>query len=246
MFATSSSASSTFARFARISTRTLGALGVLLSAHGAAMAAGSIKGTVTLSGKPPEAKEVNMKSDPFCAKLPGSKDEEVVVGKGGALKNVVVRIAKGATAGAAPAKEAVMDQNGCSYKPRVVVAQAGQQVLIKNSDQTMHNVHTYKGPATLFNQAQIQGQGPIKKKFPTVGDVIKFKCDVHPWMTGYVLVTDTPFFAVTAEDGAFTLPDVPAGKYTVEAWHEKFGRKTFDVTVADGKPSDLKVEFAAK
>ena len=78
-----------------------------------------------------------------------------------------------------------------------MVARAGQTVEIRNSDQTLHNVHTYKGTATLFNLAHIQGTGPQKKKFPTAGDVVKFKCDVHPWMTGWVVVTDNPYFAVT-------------------------------------------------
>jgi plastocyanin len=120
-----------------------------------AFAAGSIKGSVKLNGKAPERKELSMKGDPFCAKQAATKDEEVVVGPANQLKNAVVRIAKGAPAGAAaPTTPAVLDQQGCMYKPRVVVVQAGQQVEIKNSDQTLHNVHTYKGPATLFNLAQ--------------------------------------------------------------------------------------------
>jgi hypothetical protein len=110
----------------------------------------------------------------------------------------------------------------------------------------LHNVHTYKGPATLFNMAQPQGMPPMKKKFATVGDVVKFKCDVHPWMTGYVVVTDNPHFAVTGDDGSFEIKDVPAGKYTVEIWHEKYGSQTKELTVADGKAADLKSEFAAK
>ncbi|HEY0706960.1 MAG TPA: carboxypeptidase regulatory-like domain-containing protein [Polyangia bacterium] len=214
----------------------------------AALAAGgSVTGTVKLNGKAPEPAPLNMKSDPFCAKQPQGRDEEVVVGKGGELKNVVVRIAKGVKAPpAAPSTPAVVDQAGCVYNPRVVVAQAGQQVEIRNSDQTMHNVHTYKGTATLFNLAHIQGTPPHKKKFPTVGDVIKFKCDVHPWMTGWVLVTDNPYFKVTGADGKFDLTGVPAGTYTLEAWHEKYGTQTKEITVADGKPVDLKLEFKAK
>jgi plastocyanin len=209
-------------------------------------ATGTIKGTVKLNGTPPPAKDLNMKSDPFCAKQKGGKDEEVVVSNG-QLKNVVVRVAKGLSGTfPPPAADAVLDQQGCIYRPRVLVAQAGQSVAIKNSDQTLHNVHTYKGTATLFNQAQVFGTPPIKKKFPSVGDVVKFKCDVHPWMTGWVVVTDNPFFAVSADDGSFTINNVPAGSYTVEAWHERFGTKQAQVTVAPGKPAELALEFAAK
>jgi plastocyanin len=234
---------------AGLKAASLAGLGILVlaSAPAAHAAGGSIKGSVKLIGKAPEAAPINMKADPFCAKLPGGKDEEVVAGKAGELKNVVVRIAKGVTAPPpAPATPAIVDQNGCMYRPRVVVAQAGQTVEIRNSDMTLHNVHTYKGTQTLFNLAHVQGTGPHKKKFPTVGDIVKFKCDVHPWMTGYVVVTDNPYHAVTSDDGKFSLDGVPPGAYTLEAWHEKYGTVTKDVTVAEGKPVDLKLEFKAK
>lgn len=219
----------------------------LCAAAGTARADGStLKGTVVLKGKAPAPREINMKSDLNCPQAP-AKDEEAVVGTGGQLKNVVVRIAKGLSGTfPTPATEVVMDQNGCAYQPRVAVAQAGQTVAIKNSDKTLHNVHTFKGPSTLFNQAQLFGTPPIKKKAPSTGDVIKFKCDVHPWMTGYLVVTDNPFYAVTGADGSFSIPNVPPGTYTVEAWHEKFGTKQTSVTVTAGKPAELKLDFAAK
>ena len=168
-----------------------------------ARAAGTIQGSVKLVGKAPEPATVNMKADPFCAKQPAAKDDEVV---GGGRRRAQERRGPHRQGGGQPARRArappaVMDQNGCRYRPRVLVAQAGQTVEIRNSDATLHNVHTYKGTATLFNLAHIQGTAPYKKKFPTVGDVVKFKCDVHPWMTGYVLVTDNPHFAVSGDDG---------------------------------------------
>ncbi len=228
---------------------TLAALTAITGAAGpAAAGTGSIKGAVKLLGKAPVVPELNMKADPFCAKKP-AKSEEVVVGPAGQLKNVVVRISKGATGTfPVPTKDVEMDQDGCAYQPRVVVAQAGQAVAIKNSDQTLHNVHTYKGPSTLFNQAQPQGFPPIKKKLPSpaAGDVIKFKCDVHPWMTGFVVVTDNPFWAITGADGAFTLDNIPPGTYTIEAWHERFGVKSGQITVAPDKVATTKFDFSAK
>ena len=226
------------------------ALGVTAAAASPARearaAGGSIKGTVKLDGKAPERKDVSMVTDAFCAGRPAVKDEEVVVGGAGQLKNVVVRIAKGVAAPTpAPSKSVVLDQNGCMYRPRVVVAQAGQQVEIRNSDQTMHNIHTYKGKQTLFNEIHVQGMPPRMKPVPKVGDVVKFKCDVHPWMTGWLLVTDSPYFAVTGDDGKFEIPQVPPGKYTVEVWHEKYGSQTQEVTVAEGKPVELKLSFKA-
>lgn len=204
-------------------------------------AGGKISGTVKFAGKAPKPAPLNMKSDPFCAKH-SAVDETVLVDKKGGLKNVVVRLAKGAQPGAGKG-DVVLDQSGCAYSPRVSVAVAGQNVLIKNSDQTLHNVHTYKGPATLFNQAQPQGFPPLKKTFPKPGDAVRFKCDVHPWMTAWVLVVDNPAFAVSGEDGSFSIADVPPGKYTVEAWHEKLGTKTAEIEIRAGKDAALDFEF---
>jgi plastocyanin len=205
---------------------------------------GSIAGSVKFTGKPPEMRPVNT-PDPFCARQP-IKEEDVVVGAGGGLKNVVVRVVKGTTGTYdAPSSPATIDQSGCMYRPRAQVVMAGQTIQIRNSDQTLHNVHTYRGASTMFNQAQIPGMAPLTKTLSDGGQIIKFKCDVHPWMTGYVAVATNPFFAVTGDDGSFTIDKLPAGTYTVEAWHERLGTRTADVTVAEGQPAKLQLEFAA-
>src|SRR4051812_43791664 len=161
-----------------------------------ALGTGVIAGTVKLKGKAPEPKPVTT-PDPFCAKQV-IKEDDVAVSAGGGLKNVVVRVVKGASGSyEAPKTAAIVDQNGCMYRPRVQVVMAGQPVQIQNSDQTLHNVHTYKGASTLFNQAQIPGMAPMTKTFSDGGQIVKFKCDVHPWMTGYVAVSANPFFAVS-------------------------------------------------
>jgi plastocyanin len=207
---------------------------------------GSIIGTVKLKGTPPEMQLTKRQADPFCARTP-MKDEEAVVGAGGALKNVVVRVIKGANGHYdPPATPIVLDQSACMYRPRVQAAVAGQALQIRNSDQTLHNVHGYKGPSTLFNQAEIPGLPPITKKLPEGSEVLKFKCDVHPWMTGYVVVSPNPFFAVTGDDGTFKITGVPAGSYTIEAWHERFGTKTFDLTVADAKPTEIDFDIESR
>lgn len=198
---------------------------------------------VRFTGKVAETKAITT-PDPFCAKQ-GLKEEELMVGAGGALKNVLVRVVKGASGNyPAPAADAVVDQSGCMYRPRVQGILLGQGVQIKNSDQTLHNVHTYKGASTIFNQAQIPGMGPMAKKFSDGGQIIKFKCDVHPWMTGYVAVATNPFFAVSSADGTFSIDKLPPGTYTLEAWHERLGTKTADVTVANDKPATTAFEFA--
>ena len=207
---------------------------------------GVIQGTVKLNGKAPEMAMTKRDADPFCAKTP-MKDEEVVVGPGGGLANVVVRVTEGASGHYdPPATPAVVDQSACMYRPRVQAIVAGQQLSIRNSDQTLHNVHGYKGASTLFNQAEIPGLAPIAKKLTDADQILKFKCDVHPWMTAYVAVSSHPFFAVTGDDGRFKITGVPPGKYTLEAWQERYGSKSSEIEVTGDKPTEVAFTYESR
>ncbi|WP_437338158.1 carboxypeptidase regulatory-like domain-containing protein [Sorangium sp. So ce394] len=206
-------------------------------------AKGTIKGVVKLTGKPVEMKVPAARKDaPVC------QDKDVVynavVVNDGKLKDTLVRIAVGGVQGSwkAPDAHAVVDQKDCMYEPRIQGVVSGQQVDIKNSDRTLHNVHTYKGSETLFNQAQPRGADPLTKSWSD--GIIKLTCDIHPWMRGFVVVTDHPFFAVSGGDGSFAIEKVPAGKYKLEAWHPRYGLKTVDVTVADDKPAQVTFTYA--
>jgi plastocyanin len=206
----------------------------------------AVEGRVKLNGTPPDMPMTRRDADPFCAKTP-MKDEEVIVGPQGGLANVVVRVTEGASGHYdPPTTPASLDQSACMYRPRVQAIVAGQQLSIRNGDQTLHNVHGYKGPSTLFNQAEIPGLPPMAKKVGEAGDVLKFKCDVHPWMTGYVVVNSNPFFAVTGNDGWFRIGNLPPGTYTLTAWHERYGTKTAQVTVAEGKPAEVSFAYDGK
>ena len=209
---------------------------------GAAFAAGSVKGTISYTGAPVKAEMLKRKGDAFCAKKDFA-DETVLLSKDGkALANVMVRI-KNAPAGAtAPTTPVVVDQQDCMYRPRVQGAVEGQKIEFKNSDQTMHNVHAFAGTKTLFNAPQQPKAAPMDKEAKAT-DVVKLQCDVHPWMKGYVVYGKTGLFAVSGTDGSFEIKDVPPGKYTIEAWHEKLGTQTAEVTVENGKPVDPKLSF---
>jgi len=205
----------------------------------------SIHGVVHFAGKAPEPRPVTT-PDPFCA-AQNIKDEDLVVSPTGGLANVLVHVSQGAVGTyPPPTTEAVVDQTGCMYRPRVQAVLAGQTVQIRNSDQTLHNVHSYKGASTLFNQAQIPGGPPMTRTLGPGGQIIKFRCDVHPWMTGYVGVVSNPFFAVTGADGSFTIDKLPPGTYTLEAWHERAGVKSSaPIAVAEGQSTTAAIELGA-
>ena len=191
---------------------------------------GTISGTIQFSGKAPARKTVDTSSDAAC----GAKQEsdEVVVTKG-KLRDVHVRIKNG-TAGKhkASAAPVVIKQSGCVYLPHVVGAMVGQPVAIRNKDKTMHNVHAYIGKETWFNRSQPKGAPDIvERDTGEAGEVFELKCNVHAWMHSYMPITDHPYFDVSGSDGAFAIKNVPAGSYTLEAWHPTLGLKSTKVTV---------------
>jgi plastocyanin len=210
---------------------------------------GTITGTVTVTGKVPVMLDIaERKGDPVCAKT-AMKYNDVIVDKKNDLKDVLVRLAPGSVKGKFPTPPDVMvEQKDCMYTPRTMGIQAGGSVEVKNDDKTTHNVHTYKGQESQFNQGQPPGTPDIKlpEKGKTYDEgVITFKCDIHKWMAGYGVVTDHPYFAVTSDDGTFKLDKLPPGHYKLEAWHSTFGSKTQDVDVADGKPVTINFAFNA-
>ncbi len=203
---------------------------------------GDVKGVVTVVGKLPPLEDLKRNSDPFCAQKQ-MKDEQIVADAKGHLANVLVHV-NGLPATPPPPEKVAISQDECMYRPRVLGVVAGQTLAIRNGDPVLHNVHTYEGPRTLFNTAQVPGTPNIEKTFTQNGMMLKFKCDIHPWMTGYVWVQNNRYFAVTDKDGAFDIKGVPVGTYEIEAWHERFGTKTGKVTIAKGKPAEVKLEFA--
>ena len=162
----------------------------------------------------------------------------------GTLKNAAVRVIKGgSTASTTPVEAVVIDQKDCVYHPRVVGVGSNQKVVIQTSDPVLHNVHSYFGTATGFNRALLPGFPDIEKTFPA--GITKLTCDVHPWMIAWIIVNDNPFIAVTGDSGEFILPNVSAGTYTLEAWHETYGTKTVDLAVKAGETAPAEFVFGS-
>jgi hypothetical protein len=138
-----------------------------------------------------------------------------------------------------------LSQQGCRYRPHVLGARVGQPIEISNSDETMHNVHALPNSNREFNFGQVkQGQTDIRT-FTTPEVMVPFKCDVHGWMSAYVGVVEHPYFAVTSDGGRFELKGLPAGTYTIEAWHEKAGTQTQQVTVGEKESKEIGFSFRA-
>lgn len=198
----------------------------------------TVAGTVTYEGAVPTLKPVSMSADPTCAsKHSGPVPSDVLVlGPNKELGNVFVYVKEGLPDAqwAAPSTPAVIDQNGCLYHPHVLGVIVGQPLQFKNSDGLLHNVHALPKVNQEFNIAMPAERTTADHKFEQAEGVFQIKCDVHPWMAAYVAVLKHPFFAVTGTDGKFTIANLPAGNYTVEAWHEKLGFQTQQVTVTDG------------
>ena len=208
---------------------------------------GSIKVTVNFSGSAPKMTPLNRKQDPFCAKT-AMNSETVLVNDNNTLRNAIVKLGKGVRGKFdAPKDAAIIDQQACMYRPRVSSMMAGQTLQIKNSDTTLHNVHTYQGEAkkTVFNTAMPPNAKTLEKTFADGDEVITFRCDVHPWMTGFVYVSNHPFHGVTGTDGTVTLENVPSKKYVLETWHEKYGFQKIKVVVEAGKTAEVNVTYKA-
>ncbi len=210
--------------------------------------AGTISGTVTYTGTPPKMKPIDMAKEPACAKAhnPPAMTENVVTGADNTLGWVVVFVSAGdQPGGEAPPAEAVRyDQKDCMYMPHVAVMQVGQELDIYNDDPHSHNIHPLARINPEWNKSQPKGAPPIHAKWDAP-EFIAVKCNVHSWMHGYFVVLTTPHYAVTGANGAFTLKGLPPGKYTLTAWHERFGTQTQEVTVGEGATPAVKFVFKA-
>lgn len=205
-----------------------------------------VTGKVTLSGPAPSDPIINMAADPVCAKLhpKPALTEEVVLGPENALANVLVYVSEGLDNRPfdVPEQPAVLEQKGCLYHPHVIAVMAGQKFIVENNDPTTHNIHPRPTNNREWNKAQVQGV-PIEATFGREEIAIPVKCNIHPWMKGYIAVFKHPYFAVTGKDGAFVLKDLPPGTYTITAWQEKLGTLTQKVTVAPNQVSELRFVF---
>ena len=188
---------------------------------------GTLKGNVKYDGKVPKARPLKMDADPICGSSHEGKvySESFIVDEDLNLKNVLVWLKDVKYDGPVPSEPAVLDQKGCIYTPHVLGVVKNQKVLIKNSDATLHNIHSMAEKNDQFNFAMPKVVKEKETIFTAVEEPFYIKCDVHPWMKSWVLVQDHPYFAVTDSKGNFAIENIPPGTYEVIAWQEKFKMK---------------------
>ena len=206
---------------------------------------GTISGVVKFAGAPPARKVVEVTKDKEVCGKEKHLSWELIVGSDKGIENAVVRLVdvkKGKKWGST---KATLDQRGCVYQPHVTVVPAGGELDILNSDGILHNIHTYSKANPAINKAQPKFKKVLTEKFAKP-ETIKASCDAHGWMSGYIVVSDHPYVAVTDEKGAFSLKDVPPGSYKLELWQETLGQSVKDVTVKAKEETKLSIELAKK
>ena len=206
----------------------------------------TIGGKVTLENTAPAQAQIRMNADPHCVAMQkGPVLAQEVVTEGSNLLNVFVYVKEGLEKHTftPPTEPAVIDQQGCRYHPHVGGIMVNQPLKIVNSDATMHNIHCWAEKNPQFNTGQPMKGQVTEKTFTNSEVMVRFKCDVHKWMSAYMGVLPHPYFRVTGSDGAFSLKSLPPGHYVIEAWHEKFGIQTQKVTVGDKESKEINFSF---
>ncbi|MBI4608455.1 MAG: carboxypeptidase regulatory-like domain-containing protein [Candidatus Rokubacteria bacterium] len=209
-----------------------------------AQGGGSIVGEVKFAGTAPEPKVVKVNKDnQACGNE--KKSEELVVGANKGIRWAVASVVGGKGPAPKPAKKAVLDQKTCQFQPHVLLVPAGAEVDILNPDGVLHNIHTFSTANPSINKAQPKFKKVMTEKFEKP-EIVKVQCDAHSWMAGWVVVMGHPYYAVTDDKGTFKIENVPAGKHTVEVWHETLGKATKEVEVKAGAETKVAFELAKK
>jgi plastocyanin len=195
---------------------------------------GVIKGRVLVRGAAPAPRKVPLSADAQCeAQHPhGLEQSDFSISNGG-LADVLVYLKSGVQGTfSAPAEPKVLDQKGCQYSPGLVAIQAGQALTIRNSDQTLHNVHFRPALNKEINVGQPRAGMESSRVFPKPEVLVPIGCDVHPWMRANLAVLSHPFFTVSTAGGAFEIRNVPSGTYEIEARHGKLKPVSAKVAVS--------------
>ena len=204
----------------------------------------TIRGVVKVEGKLPKLPPLQItKYKEVCKDV---TNESLIVGPGQGLRYAVVTL-EGMTKGKAVEKESSheLDNLKCRFLPHVQAASVGQFILFKNSDPILHTAHgMFTSDQPQFNVGLFPGR--VSRKPLVAAGLVKIQCEVHPWMSAYIVVTDHPYHAVTDAYGEFLINDIPAGSYRVKVWHESLGTEEKPIEAKAGVTTKLDFIFTAK
>ena len=222
---------------------------------------GSIKGRFVLKGSPPTPEKLTITKDKeYCGKFDLVDESLRVDPQSKGIADIVVSLytRRGKKVKIhpdlkAPSGSVVLDNNECRFEPRIAFVRVGQELVIKNSDTVGHNtkIDTFSQPGSNYT---IPAKGEIKQTFRKAERrPAKVSCSIHPWMSGYLVIKDHPYVAISAKDGSFEIKNLPAGKVALQLWHHsgyvdritlkgkatRLRRGRLEVTVEAGKTVDL-------
>ena len=208
---------------------------------------GRIEGKVLFRGEPPKRRLLALGTEAACTGHDDPPRTEDVVVQDGGLRDVFVYVRRGQDRWQIPAPSTdpvVLSQEGCLYVPHAVAVQTGQTLLVRNGDDTTHNVNM-KARRNGVNGNYTQGrkQADLSFTFDRREHAIPFKCDIHPWMSARLYVQDHPWFSLTDASGGFAIADVPAGDYQLEAVHPELGELRAEITVTAGATATAAFSF---
>lgn len=221
---------------------------VVVSAfHVDPVTAGSISGMIRYSGNRPARNAIDMSNDPACVEAHHGKafDESLVVSPNSSLANAFIYVKEGLEGKRfdAPSTPVVIDQNGCWFRPRIIGIQTGQVFEVRNSDPVTHSIHPMAQINREWNHSQGAGDPPMVRKFLKPEVMIRVKCNIHSWMHAYIGVVDNPYFAVSKEDGSYSIGNLPPGTYTIGFWQEALGTQERRVTIAPHSTTQVNLTF---
>ncbi len=203
----------------------------------------SIRGVVRFEGSVPDPVPIEMAADPYCKRINSEGAVLRLIATDGekGLADAFVYVKSGLEGRKfdPPAGQVVLDQDHCRFVPRVFGIRVGQDLVIENTDATLHNVHSLPKRSRGFNLGMPMKGMKSVRRFDRPEVLVRIKCDVHPWMSAYAGVVDHPFYAVTDEHGRFSIEGLPAGEYVVAAVHPKAGSVEQRVQLSDGQAGRL-------
>lgn len=210
----------------------------------AASSGGTISGRVVFVGDAPAAKKLKVTKDgEKCGTEVNAED--LLIGADKGIHNAVVSVTGLKGAPVKPANPPTIDQKGCVFRPRVLIAPVGVAIDVLNNDGILHNFHTHGSKNTPMNRAQPGFRKKMTETFAHA-EIIRVSCDAHSWMGAWLVITDHPYVDATDGSGTFKIADVPAGNHTVEVWHETLGKITKTVAVKAGEEAKLTIEMSKK